>query len=480
MDPGDVTLEIRDPGEQDPLAFRLGNPPTVFDIDFTGTFSGPVEVCIDYTGITWQGQEENITVFHFDRDTSDPPDGVPDAWGDPIPRCEDVGGSIPCQSSQDLDNNIICVLVSDLSPFAVFEPIPGSIVGRVTADCLDPGAGLQGVNVDAYEMGNGAPVMVVTDASGDYEIDSLLPADYMVTVVTPLGYNAGAGEEVVVSVAGDVVRADFSLSCVEIVPSQRSQGFWKHQVGVALGGKGRAQIDSNELCDYLDSIAKHFNSNGINQVVVYVPPESDECVRKLGVARELLNLKGNVGMTSRAKQQLMALLLNVASGKLSLTEIISEDGATVSQAVTYCDLVIDDGNSENDESARDVADMINNAIIVPEGRIPLTAPKIAYSRRVGRGGFREESYLASSHPNPFNPSTVIEFGLASPSHVRLAIYNVLGREVKTLVDEHRSAGDHAVSWDGKNNSGSAVSNGVYFCKIAAGDFEQVRKLVLLK
>ena len=80
-EPGDATLDIRGPGEQDPLAFRLGSPPTIFDINFTGEFTGPVEVCINYTDIAWQGQEENIKVFHFDQDTSDPPDGTPDGWG---------------------------------------------------------------------------------------------------------------------------------------------------------------------------------------------------------------------------------------------------------------------------------------------------------------------------------------------------------------------------------------------------------------
>jgi hypothetical protein len=105
-------------------------------------------------------------------------------------------------------------------------------------------------------------------------------------------------------------------------------GFWKHNVGVATGGNGAAQIDATTLCSYLDLTAVHFNSNEINQVIVYQPPASGVCSDKLQVARVLLDLQGNVAMIARARQQLMSLLLNVAAGYISQTQVISFDGAT--------------------------------------------------------------------------------------------------------------------------------------------------------
>ena len=79
----------------------------------------------------------------------------------------------------------------------------------------------------------------------------------------------------------------------------------------------------------------------------------------------------------RAKRQLLALLLNVVSGHISQTEVISEDGATVSQAITHCDNLLDDPAGEH-ELAKDIADEINNGQMVAAGVIPLGTQNIAY------------------------------------------------------------------------------------------------------
>src|SRR4030095_9436083 len=96
----------------------------------------------------------------------------------------------------------------------------------------------------------------------------------------------------------------------------RPTGFWKHQAGVAVTGKGGAQVEASTLCNYLDLIALHFNSNAVNPVVVYTPPASGECDDKLLVASNLLNLKGSAATRDLARQQLLSLLLNLAPGRL--------------------------------------------------------------------------------------------------------------------------------------------------------------------
>jgi hypothetical protein len=83
--------------------------------------------------------------------------------------------------------------------------------------------------------------------------------------------------------------------------------------------------------------------------------------------------------------------------------------------------------------------------------------------------------LNQNYPNPFNPTTQIAFDLANATHVELTIYNVLGQEVKTLVNRDMEAGSHSVEWDASN-----VSSGVYFYRIQAGDFNQTKKMMLLK
>ena len=88
--------------------------------------------------------------------------------------------------------------------------------------------------------------------------------------------------------------------------------------------------------------------------------------------------------------------------------------------------------------------------------------------------------LHANYPNPFNPSTAIRYQLAAASQVRLELYDVLGQKVRTLVHEVQPAGYYQVAWDSLNEAGAPVAAGVYFYRLQAGDFTQVRKLLLLK
>lgn len=92
----------------------------------------------------------------------------------------------------------------------------------------------------------------------------------------------------------------------------------------------------------------------------------------------------------------------------------------------------------------------------------------------------KEFSLLPNYPNPFNPSTVIGYQIANNSQVSLKIYNMLGQEVRTLVNTTQSAGQYKVQWDGKDNSGKAVSSGIYFYRLEAGSFVKTRKMMLMK
>ena len=85
------------------------------------------------------------------------------------------------------------------------------------------------------------------------------------------------------------------------------------------------------------------------------------------------------------------------------------------------------------------------------------------STAVEEGGApsRPEAFqLLQNYPNPFNPSTLIHYNLAKPGLVELAIYNVLGHKVRTLVDTYQEAGRYSVEWDGRNGRGTGLSAGV--------------------
>lgn len=92
-----------------------------------------------------------------------------------------------------------------------------------------------------------------------------------------------------------------------------------------------------------------------------------------------------------------------------------------------------------------------------------------------------EFALLQNFPNPFNPETTIGYELAESADVTLQIYNVVGQVVRTLiVAESQSAGRYQIRWDGMDDRGVSVSSGVYFYRISAGEFQTVRKLMLLK
>jgi hypothetical protein len=88
--------------------------------------------------------------------------------------------------------------------------------------------------------------------------------------------------------------------------------------------------------------------------------------------------------------------------------------------------------------------------------------------------------LHQNYPNPFNPETVIKFDLPKSSDVILKIYNVLGQEIRTLINERKPAGYHSVKWDSRNNNGVTVSSGIYLYRLKAGEFVITKKMILIK
>jgi hypothetical protein len=88
--------------------------------------------------------------------------------------------------------------------------------------------------------------------------------------------------------------------------------------------------------------------------------------------------------------------------------------------------------------------------------------------------------LHANAPNPFNPSTEIAYDLPEPSEVNVEIFDLLGKHVRTLVNQRQAAGRYAVSWDGRDDNNLLVSNGVFIYQLRAGKFMQSRKMTLIR
>jgi hypothetical protein len=91
-----------------------------------------------------------------------------------------------------------------------------------------------------------------------------------------------------------------------------------------------------------------------------------------------------------------------------------------------------------------------------------------------------EFALDQNYPNPFNAGTSIRFAVREPGYVSLAVYNVIGQRIRSLVGGEMGAGEYTVTWDGSDDNGSEIASGIYFYRISAGDFVQCRKMILLK
>jgi agmatine deiminase len=113
---------------------------------------------------------------------------------------------------------------------------------------------------------------------------------------------------------------------------------------------------------------------------------------------------------------------------------------------------------------------------------PITAPsgyirfRIDNPTSINENQINPEEYtLGQNYPNPFNPQTVINFSIGSSNVVELVVYDALGREVATLLNEFRNAGENSVTFDA-----SSIAGGVYYYRLRAGEFTDVKKMIVLK
>ena len=119
----------------------------------------------------------------------------------------------------------------------------------------------------------------------------------------------------------------------------------------------------------------------------------------------------------------------------------------------------------------------------PDGQTALVSPALQILTAVAAPSGSQlpaRSALAQNYPNPFNPSTTIRFQLDRGAPVRLQVIDVRGRVVRTLVNEARDAGWYQVRWNGTDEAGQSVASGLYFYRLRAGEFEDQKKLLLVK
>jgi hypothetical protein len=146
------------------------------------------------------------------------------------------------------------------------------------------------------------------------------------------------------------------------------------------------------------------------------------------------------------------------------------DIVTTASEHHYCDIWIDDG-------------VLTFAAVTAGGdtldQFTLNGP-VTSLENPSEGMPSAKFALHDAYPNPFNPSTTFTFTIPVSSKVELSIYDVYGRKVRTLLDDMKEAGRYTQLWDGRDDDGRALSSGIYFCRLHAGEYHQSKKVLLLK
>ena len=174
-------------------------------------------------------------------------------------------------------------------------------------------------------------------------------------------------------------------------------------------------------------------------------------------ARVRVHVGGNVQMRE----------ISASAGYLSQSDLVAHFGLGTATGVDSVVVTWPSGATQD------------TLLVGANGRIVLTEPIGVDAPMIAAGGWTNR--LEASRPNPFRSATDIVYEVAAPTRVTLAVFDVTGRRVRTLVDETvAQAGRYRVTWDGRTSSGTRAASGVYFTELDTGAYRATRRAVLLR
>jgi len=274
-----------------------------------------------------------------------------------------------------------------------------------------------------YDISSSKPVLVQTGSiGGDGDFDNIMT------------YLGGFGEPQVL--------------CEPVEPPQmRTQGYWRRQC---------KDEPHEDICTHLDSVRSladlfdDYDCDSVCDLLNVNPPEDDMC--------------------RKARRQYIALLLNLASGKLAACNCLADEREVGGVILEIDSILSGPLNHTTCVYVKTLADDLNNG----RGIVPcdsLFAP-VPSDEAV--------SLSCDAAPNPFMGRTTISYQVADHCRTEVRVYDRLGRLVRTLWEGESASGLHRVEWDGVDRLGGRVPTGVYFVRISTGKDERRRILVLVR
>ena len=345
-------------------------------------------------------------------------------------------------------------------------PLP--MTGTITGFVLVGSVGLPEVTVKLLDMSM-MPVSVTSTASnGEYTFANLTAGRYSIMIVEPLGYSTDGNPKETILELGGTNHVDFTLTPVVIMSNCRGMGYWKQQFDKYITNKGNAQETQAQLNQYIVRVHQYYTPrfNVFDGLTTFSQWQA------------VLSPPNKASMLDKARQQLAALVMNFTSLKIGQNVVVTADGRTAGDVLTFVSTLVTGGDASKYELAKNLAEQVCSQQTIAAGVVP--AGNVLYK---GVGGEQvnwnfevpAEFALEQNYPNPFNPSTVISFSIPSRANVSLRVFDAMGREVATLVSGELPAGNHSLQWNG-----TGLPSGVYFYRISAGSMTGTKKLILLR
>lgn len=165
-------------------------------------------------------------------------------------------------------------------------------------------------------------------------------------------------------------------------------------------------------------------------------------------------------------------------GSPSYGDIAPGESGSLTQSYSKYRLSIDQDCPGDTDIPIDISISSEGCLFWRDGFTIHVEPSVGIAE--GQAVLPEVYALHQNHPNPFNPVTTLRYDLPEISHVTLTIYDILGRQVRTLANDVQEPGYKSVTWDGTDEFGRPMGTGIYLYQISAGDFTHTRKMLLLK
>ncbi len=368
-----------------------------------------------------------------------------------------------------------------------FPPLTtGSLAVSVTAD----GAAFAGAQVAVVDANNAGSTQV-TGAGGSFELADVPQGPLALTLTVPAGYHAvdPASASIATSiVAGETRSVAFAIAHDIVTPpppspvvnNPESYNYWRREVAAALRGSGRRDENPQDMASsFPQAIFAHFAQHATDPVcvegVTQVDPDGTgpTAARRLTLADmdSTLDPGGNNALR-QAKRELLVVLLNVVSGRLSLNLVVDASGRTLAEEIRRLAVMINDGLPANDAIARGEAEHINSG--KAGWRIPVRTlgPHVEdVAEEVGASDAASSSDTIALATRPAAGSLRIAFTLADAQRVTLDVYDASGRRQARLYAGDAPAGTTELTW----NAGGR--RGVFFARLITLQGVKTVKLV---